>query len=121
MSKTVLILGANADVAKEALAMFVKTNHFVIAASRNLDDLKRFVSERSLPAIQVDIRYFDAVDYASHAAFYNTLPAKPNIVVYAAGYLKQNEEAMRDWEGSFRMMQVHYCGAVSILNIIVND
>ncbi len=121
MSKTVLILGANADVAKEALAMFVRANHFVIAASRNLEDLKRFVSERSLPATQVDIRYFDAVDYTSHAAFYDTLPAKPNIVVYAAGYLKQNEEAMRDWEGSFRMMQVHYCGAVSILNIVVND
>lgn len=121
ISKTVLILGANADVAKEALAMFVRDNCFVIAASRNLEALHEFVAERQLPASQVDVRYFDAIDYASHAGFYAALPAKPNIVVYAAGYLKQNEEAMQDWEGSFRMMQVHYCGAVSILNIIVTD
>jgi short-subunit dehydrogenase len=28
---------------------------------------------------------------------------------------------MTDWEGSYRMMNVHYSGAVSILNIIVTD
>ncbi len=119
--KTVLILGANADVAKEAIALFISENYFVIAASRNLEALKHFVSERQLPETQVDIRYFDAVDFASHAAFYAALPVKPNVVVYAAGYLKQNEDALRDWEGTLRMMQVHYCGAVSILNIIVTD
>jgi short-subunit dehydrogenase len=41
--------------------------------------------------------------------------------LYAAGFLKNNEQAMVDWDGSFQMMKVHYCGAVSILNIIVTD
>jgi len=41
--------------------------------------------------------------------------------LYAAGYLVDNEIALQNWEGSFQMMKVHYCGAVSILNIIAMD
>lgn len=112
MQKVVLILGANSDVAKAAIRLYLDKGYQVIAASRSLDEL------RSLP---VDARYFDATDFDSHRGFYESLPVKPHIVLYAAGYLKHNEEALLDWEGSFRMMKVHYCGAVSILNIIAMD
>lgn len=119
--KHVLILGANSDVAKEALKMYVGRGYHVVAASRSTAALETFVQQSQLPAQQVTIRYFDAADFSSHRAFYDSLPAKPNIVLYAAGYLKDNSVAMQDWDGSFNMMQVHYCGAVSILNIIVTD
>lgn len=112
MQKVVLILGANSDVAKAAIRLYLDKGYQVIAASRSLDEL------RTLP---VDARYFDATDFDSHRGFYESLPVKPHIVLYAAGYLKHNEEALLDWEGSFRMMKVHYCGAVSILNIIAMD
>lgn len=112
MQKTVLILGANSDVAKAAIRLYVDKGYRVIAASRSLDELK------TLP---VEAMYFDATDFESHSAFYDSLPQKPHIVLYAAGYLKNNEAALLDWEGSFRMMKVHYCGAVSILNIIAMD
>jgi decaprenylphospho-beta-D-erythro-pentofuranosid-2-ulose 2-reductase len=42
-------------------------------------------------------------------------------VLYAAGYLKDNSQAMLDWQESYQMMKVNYCGAVSILNIIASD
>lgn len=112
MQKTVLILGANSDVAKAAIRLYVDKGYRVIAASRSLDELK---------ALPVETIYFDATDFDSHRAFYDSLPQKPHIVLYAAGYLKDNEAALLDWEGSFRMMKVHYCGAVSILNIIAMD
>lgn len=112
MQKVVLILGANSDVAKAAIRLYVDKGHKVIAASRSLDDLR---------ALPVEAVYFDATDFDSHRSFYESLPQKPHIVLYAAGYLKNNEEALLDWEGSFRMMKVHYCGAVSILNIIAMD
>ncbi|GEP97414.1 SDR family NAD(P)-dependent oxidoreductase [Chitinophaga cymbidii] len=112
MQKTVLILGANSDVAKAAIRLYVDKGYKVIAASRSLDELK---------ALPVEAMYFDATDFDSHRAFYDSLPQKPHIVLYAAGYLKNNEAALLDWEGSFRMMKVHYCGAVSILNIIAMD
>ena len=119
--KIILILGANSDVAKEAIRLYVERGDRVIAASRSTDELQEFVA-RSVPRPEmVTVLYFDAVAFDHHRRFYEELPEKPHIVVYAAGYLKNNVEAMKDWEGSFRMMQVHYAGAVSILNIIVTD
>jgi len=120
-SKTVLLLGANSDVAKAAIKQYTAKGYRVIAASRSTDALQAFVQQEVPEKEQVTILYFDAADFASHAGFYRQLPEKPHIVVYAAGYLKQNEEALLDFEGSFRMMQVHYAGAVSILNIIAMD
>lgn len=117
----VLILGANSDVAKAAIVQYAAKGHHIMAASRNTAELAAFVQSAVPGPGRVSILFFDAVDFASHAAFYRSLPEKPQIVVYAAGYLHPNEAAMLDFEGSFRMMQVHYAGAVSILNIIVTD
>jgi decaprenylphospho-beta-D-erythro-pentofuranosid-2-ulose 2-reductase len=92
----------------------------IVAASRSTNDLKKFISNEGI-ANSVDVRFFDAADFATHADFYRGLSVKPHIVVYAAGYLMNNEEALRNWEGTYRMMKVHYAGAVSILNIITTD
>jgi len=120
-AKVVLILGANSDVAREAIRLYAVRGWHVIAASRSTDELTRFVSALPVSADRVDVRYFDAVAFDTHRGFYNDLPVKPHVVVYAAGFLRNNEEAMLDWEGSLRMMHVHYAGAVSIINIIVTD
>jgi short-subunit dehydrogenase len=121
LPKVVLILGANSDVAKEAIRLYVERGDRVIAASRSVDELRDFVTRSVRRPEMVTVLYFDAVAFDEHHRFYYGLPEKPHIVVYAAGYLKNNEEALRDWVGAFRMMQVHYAGAVSILNIIVTD
>ena len=119
--KTVLILGANSDVAKEALALYIKKGYQVIAASRSLKEIDAFLHTHNIPEEKVITRYFDATAFSDHAAFYAGLPAKPNIVLYAAGFQVTNEEALQSWEGSYRMMNVLYAGAVSILNIIATD
>lgn len=118
--KTVLILGANADVAKESIKRYVKKGYYVLAASRSTEELTQFIDKSGLKD-GVLVLYFDATAFDTHKMFYDSLPVKPNIVVYAAGFLKNNEEALHDWQGSFQMMKVHYAGAVSILNIIVTD
>lgn len=117
----VLILGANSDVAKEMLRIYVEKGFQVVAASRNITHLQAFVNELPQGKERVELRYFDAVDFGSHAEFYKSLPAKPNIVVYAAGFLVDNLKALQDWQGSYQMMNVHYAGAVSMLNLIVSD
>ncbi|WPQ61023.1 SDR family NAD(P)-dependent oxidoreductase [Chitinophaga sancti] len=121
MSKTVLILGANSDVAKEATLLYLVKGYQVIAASRSTAAIKSFMEAKHVSNSRLTICYFDAIAFETHAAFYAALPAKPHIVVYAAGFQVVNEQALTDWEGSYRMMQVHYAGAVSIINIIVND
>ena len=119
--KVVLILGANSDVAKEVIKIYVRQGYKVIAASRSIKQLQEFAQINNIPENNIDICYFDAADFESHLPFYNSLQQKPNIVLYAAGFLKDNEAALLDWEGSFQMMKVHYCGAVSILNIVAMD
>ncbi|MDR6922140.1 MULTISPECIES: SDR family NAD(P)-dependent oxidoreductase [Chryseobacterium] len=119
--KNVLILGANSDVAKQCIKQYIEKGFSVMAASRDTRSLEKFVTENSLDASKIRILYFDAVDFDSHQSFYDSLPAKPHIVVYAAGFLVDNEKALKDFKGASQMMQVNYMGAVSILNIIATD
>jgi short-subunit dehydrogenase len=118
---TVLILGANSDVAKECILLYARRGYTVIAASRNTTALETFAKASSIPANQLDIRYFDATAFDTHDAFLASLPAKPHIVLYAAGFQVTNDQALTDWDGSFQMIRVLYAGAVSILNRIVMD
>lgn len=119
-NKTVLILGANSDVAKECIKQYVKKGFFVIAASRNMDSLRDLAAENRFDS-KVTILYFDSVDFDSHQKFYDELPVKPHIVVYAAGFLVDNQKALTDFKGAQQMILVNYMGAVSILNIIATD
>ncbi|WP_312078086.1 SDR family NAD(P)-dependent oxidoreductase [Chryseobacterium sp.] len=118
--KTVLILGANSDVAKQCILQYAEKGFSITAASRNTDFLETFVTEHNL-AEKVSVLYFDAGDFDSHQKFYNELSVKPHIVIYAAGFLVENEKALLDFNGTQQMMKVNYMGAVSILNIISSD
>ncbi|MFP3598948.1 SDR family NAD(P)-dependent oxidoreductase [Chryseobacterium sp. SIMBA_029] len=120
-NKTVLILGANSDVAKQCIIQYLAKGFSVIAASRDIASLEKLVRDHSLDASKINIRYFDAVDFDSHQKFYDELPLQPHIAVYAAGFLVDNEKALRNFKGTQQMMQVNYMGAVSILNIIAMD
>lgn len=119
--KTVLILGANSDVAKEAMLLYVSKGYQVVAASRSTAEIVKYLNAKNISPNLVDIRYFDATAFGDHPDFYAALPVKPHIVLYAAGFQILNEDALLDWEGSYRMMNVHYAGAVSILNRIAMD
>ena len=119
--KSVLILGANSDVAKECAKLYLQKDFRVMMASRNLESMEKFIKENHLNADQMDLLYFDAVDFASHQKFYTELPFKPNVVLYSAGFLVQNEDAFQDFDKTLQMMHTNYSGAVSILNIIAMD
>lgn len=119
-NKTVLILGANSDVAKQCIKQYVAKGFSVMAASRNVESLEQFVADNNFNS-KVTILAFDSVDFEGHQKFYNKLPTKPHIVVYAAGFLVENVKALHDFKGTQQMMQVNYMGAVSILNIIATD
>lgn len=121
LHKTVLILGANSDVAKQCILRYLEKDFSIIASSRNLDSLENFVKENEIDSSKIILNYFDAADFSSHQNFYDELPIKPNIVIYAAGFLVENQKALHDFESSKRMMEVNYMGAVSILNIIAMD
>ena len=119
-SKSVLILGANSDVAKECIKQYIEKGFWIIAASRNTTELYNFVEKHQFQN-KVQVLFFDATDFKSHQNFYQNLSLKPQIVVYAAGFLVQKEKAFVDFGSTFEMMKTNYAGAVSILNIIAMD
>ncbi|MEO5602039.1 MAG: SDR family NAD(P)-dependent oxidoreductase [Cyclobacteriaceae bacterium] len=119
--QVVLILGANSDVAKQALKLYYEKGFRILAASRSTGEVKKFLLKNGLNDGRVEVLYFDAMAFESHAGFYEQLPVKPHIVLYAAGFQVPNEEALVNWSATFQMMKVHYCGAISILNIIAMD
>ncbi|WET47566.1 SDR family NAD(P)-dependent oxidoreductase [Chryseobacterium indologenes] len=120
-SKTVLILGANSDVAKQCIIQYLQNGFSVMAASRNTKSLEDFISSNKLDHTKVTVLYFDAADFESHREFYHELPVKPHIAVYSAGFLVDNQKALRDFKGAKQMMEVNYMGGVSILNTIAMD
>lgn len=119
-NKTVLILGANSDVANQCIKQYTAKGFSVVAASRNTQSLENFIQQNNLNS-KVTVLSFDAADFDSHQQFYDKLPVKPHLVVYAAGFLVDNEKALSDFKGAQQMMTVNYMGAVSILNIIAMD
>ena len=119
--KTVLILGANSDVAKQCIKQYIEKGFSVIAASRNTQSLEDFINSNNLDRSKITVLYFDAADFDSHQKFYEELSVKPHIAVYSAGFLVDNQQALRDFKGTKQMMEVNYMGGVSILNIIAMD
>lgn len=117
-----LILGANSDIAKATAKLYIEKypEGFLLLASRSIDELKSFVNENKLNQ-KSSIIYFDTEDFSSHEAFYETLPHKPNWVLYAAGYMATNDNAMQNNIDWLHCVNVNFTGAVSILNIICND
>ena len=119
-NKTVLILGANSDVAKQCIKQYIAKGFSVIAASRNTQSLENFIQQNNLNS-KVTVLPFEAADFDFHQQFYDKLSVKPHIIVYAAGFLVDNDKALNDFKGAQQMMTVNYMGAVSILNIIATD
>lgn len=120
-NKTVLILGANSDVAKQCIKQYLEKGFSVMAASRNTKSLEDFIQANNLNPSKCLVLYFDAANFDSHQKFYSELSVKPHIAVYAAGFLVDNQKALTDFKGAKQMMEVNYMGGVSILSIIAMD
>lgn len=99
--KTILILGANSDMAK-AIASSFKAEGFELMLA-----VRKPVNESELA--------FDAVDFDSHENFVLNLPVLPDVVVTAFGILIEGDESFHSPQLSLESTLVNYSGVVSIL------
>ena len=119
---TVLILGATSDIGFAIARKFAAEKFDVQLAGRNTEQLKPLQSDIEIrTGARCSIHSFDALDFASHARFYESLPLRPDVVIYVIGYMKENEEVIRDWNQTLQTINTNYTGAVSILNIVAAD
>jgi len=119
---TVLILGATSDIGFAIAKTFASNGYTVQLAGRNTNQLNPLQSDIKIRYdVQCSAHFFDAVDFASHQHFYNSLPVKPDVTAYVIGYMGDNEKVIGDWNESLKTINSNYTGAVSILNIIAAD
>lgn len=118
-----LILGANSEIALACAHLFAqKEGANLYLASRNEKTLEK-------KARDIELRYqvratplvFDALDYASHAAFYQQLDPKPDVVLLAFGTLPDQKAAERSFEQAKLALDSNFTGAMSILEIVAAD
>lgn len=119
---SVLILGANSDIAQALAKQYAKNGFDIYLAARSSKKLTNFASDLAIREdIKVEIFELDILKYESHTAFYQQLNEKPTGVICCIGYLGNQEKAEIDFLESERVINSNYTGIVSILNIIAED
>lgn len=119
---TVLILGAGSDMAVAIARQFAGNKYDIQLAARNAASLSALAQDlRIRYQVNASAHTFDATDFASHAAFYTSLPVAPDITIAVFGYLGLQEKGQSDWNEAVRILHTNYTGAVSILNIVAED
>ena len=119
---TVLILGATSDIGYAIARRFAAEKYDVQLAARRTEPLQAFQSDLQIRyGVQCTIHAFDALQFETHRAFYNSLQPRPDVTVYVIGYMKDNEAVIGNWDESLQTINANYSGAVSILNIVAAD
>jgi len=118
-----LILGANSDVAYAIAKTFAKHKKAdIYLASRDMKLLEKKVQDLKIRyGIKAVGLYFDAMDFESHLKFYQSLDPKPDGVVYAAGYMPDQEIAQNDFKEAKKIVEINFSGAAAILEIVADD
>ena len=118
---TVLLLGAASDMSVAIARKFAKEGYNLQLAARNVQRLKPMQSDLSIRhQASCDLIEFDALNFQSHASFFQNLFPKPDVVIAVFGYLGENESARQDWKEAEKIIHSNYTGALSILNIVGN-
>ncbi|HYG00985.1 MAG TPA: SDR family oxidoreductase [Chryseosolibacter sp.] len=122
MSRNALILGATSDIAVALARKFGTNGYSITLAARNLEKIRATQADIKIrQRVPVEIVSFDANDVESHQAFYESLPAKPDVVISVFGLLGNQTEAQQNWKSCQDILYANFIGAVSILNIVAND
>jgi decaprenylphospho-beta-D-erythro-pentofuranosid-2-ulose 2-reductase len=118
----VLILGATSDIGFAIAKKFAAGKYAIQLAGRQTSQLAPLQSDIQIRfGVPCSIHTFDAVDTASHQAFYTSLHPSPDITICVVGYMIDNEKVIVDATETARTIATNYSGPVSILNIIAAD
>ncbi|RAJ06736.1 hypothetical protein LX64_01863 [Chitinophaga skermanii] len=119
---TLLLLGANSDMAVALARKFAQEKFDIQLAARNTAPLEALCSDLHIRYnVTATAHTFDATAYDTHESFYNSLPVKPNVTISVFGYLGEQATANNSWQETAKIIATNYTGAVSILNIVAND
>jgi decaprenylphospho-beta-D-erythro-pentofuranosid-2-ulose 2-reductase len=116
--ETVLILGATSDIGIAIAKKFAAQKYNIQLAARKPEQLDAVKSDLEIRSqINCSVHAFDALQFDTHAAFFESLSPKPDITITIFGTMFEEEDAFNDWALASNMINTNYTGVVSILNI----
>lgn len=117
--RSVLILGANSDIAQATARVFASHGHPLMLAARNLSRLESLATDlRIRHAAVVSVHRFDALDTAAHESFVAGLPELPEIAISMVGLLGQQRDAERDPAQAGLVLRSNFEGPALTLGIL---
>ncbi len=120
--KSVLILGATSDMAQAIAKKYAAEKWELILAALEPDLLDPIAGDlRVRSSAPVTALAFDAMDFGSHRAFYDSLATKPDVVLCVFGYMGDQTAARTDFDEVQKTIDINLTGAVSMLNIVAED
>jgi decaprenylphospho-beta-D-erythro-pentofuranosid-2-ulose 2-reductase len=119
--ETVLILGAQSDIAIAIAHRFAKEKSDIQLAARNVERLIANKSDIELRyQVAVSLYEFDALDTKSHESFVCALSQLPTVAICAVGHMGEQDENIRDLQKAVHVMRSNYEGPVNIMAVLAN-
>lgn len=120
--KTLLILGANSDIAKAVAKRYAKEGYNLTLMSRNIERLSDFAADLKVRYLtKVTCLEFDILNTGSHKKKYNLLPSTPNGVICAVGYLGNQSIAQAHSDELSLITQTNYTAIAQFLELVAVD
>ena len=119
--ETVLIIGAQSDIAKSLAKKFAENNYDLILTARNIDQLKTQSTDLKVRYnIDIDIHEFNILTSNNYENFFKNLKKIPAITVFAIGFLGEQKENEKKFDLRSEVLKVNYEGPVNIISEIAN-
>jgi short-subunit dehydrogenase/radical SAM superfamily enzyme YgiQ (UPF0313 family) len=115
----VCILGANSDIALALARELVDHDKAsLVLASRDQDRLNAAAVELGKNCdVAISVRHFDALDFAFHTAFFDSLDPLPDVLVLAFGLLGDQKAGQSDFAAARAVIDTNFTAAASLLEI----
>jgi decaprenylphospho-beta-D-erythro-pentofuranosid-2-ulose 2-reductase len=123
MSKYCLILGAKSDIARAMAHVWARNGYNLYLAGRKAGssiaaDVQDIAIRHQVVAQALE---FDALAYDTHAAFYDALNPKPEVVICVLGYMPDQKASETNPAQARDVMATNYIGCANILSIAANE
>lgn len=116
--RSALILGARSDIARAVARKLASEGYAVMLAARGAETLAVDAEDLRLRAGRpVTLHEFDALDIASFPAFADSLPALPDVVVSAVGFMGEQAESQADPLAASAVLRANFEGPALILGL----
>ena len=120
-NKTMLIIGANSDIAVAVAIKFASEGYDLQLAARNSSELDTLVKDLMIRyETNVSVYGLDILDYEYFPSFFDSLNPLPDIAFCAVGILGNQKDDEKNFLNSSLVMRTNYEGPSLLLGEIAN-